>query len=101
MDNGPGEARPGRQQARSTAPNPRKRSEHMALTRKFLKAMGIEDEKAEEIISAHVETVNGLKGERDALEHTAHGTVATGGIDAHTGKGCILHVFCAHVPSFV
>ena len=40
----------------------------MALTRKFLKAMGIEDEKAEEIISAHVETVNGLKGERDALQ---------------------------------
>lgn len=39
----------------------------MALTRKFLKAMGIEDEKAEEIISAHVETVNGLKGERDDL----------------------------------
>nr|DAM03473.1 MAG TPA: hypothetical protein [Caudoviricetes sp.] len=27
MGNGPGEARPGRQQARSTAPNPRKRSE--------------------------------------------------------------------------
>ena len=40
----------------------------MALTRKFLKAMGIEDEKAEEIISAHVETVNGLKGERDDLQ---------------------------------
>ena len=39
----------------------------MALTRKFLKAMGIEDDKAEEIISAHVETVNGLKGERDYL----------------------------------
>ena len=43
----------------------------------------------------------GLKGERDALEHTAHGTVATSGVDAHTGKRCILHVFCAHVPSFV
>lgn len=40
----------------------------MALTRKFLKAMGVEDEKAEEIISAHVETVNGLKGERDDLQ---------------------------------
>ena len=47
------------------------------------------------------EVLIGLKGERDALEHAAHGTVATGGVDAHTGKGCILHVFCAHVPSFV
>ena len=47
------------------------------------------------------EVLIGLKGERDALEHAAHGTVATSGVDAHTSKGCILHVFCAHVPSFV
>lgn len=33
----------------------------MALTRKFLKAMGIEEEKMEQIIEAHTETVNGLK----------------------------------------
>lgn len=33
----------------------------MALTRKFLKAMGIEEEKIEQIIEAHVDTVNGLK----------------------------------------
>lgn len=33
----------------------------MALTRKYLKAMGIEDEKIEQIIDAHTETVNGLK----------------------------------------
>lgn len=33
----------------------------MALTRKFLKAMGVEDEKIDEIINAHTETVDGLK----------------------------------------
>ena len=33
----------------------------MALTRKYLKAMGIEDEKIDQIIDAHTETVNGLK----------------------------------------
>ena len=33
----------------------------MALTRKMLKAMGIEDEKADEIIDAHAETVDALK----------------------------------------
>ncbi|MDY5003729.1 MAG: hypothetical protein SO057_06275 [Atopobiaceae bacterium] len=33
----------------------------MALTRKMLKAMGIEDEKADEIIEAHAETVDALK----------------------------------------
>lgn len=33
----------------------------MALTRKMLKAMGIEDEKIDQIIDAHSETVEGLK----------------------------------------
>lgn len=33
----------------------------MALTRKFLDALGIEGDKQDEIISAHTETVNGLK----------------------------------------
>ena len=33
----------------------------MALTRKMLKAMGIEEEKIEQIIEAHSETVDGLK----------------------------------------
>ena len=33
----------------------------MALTRKMLKAMGIEDDKIEQIIEAHTETVDGLK----------------------------------------
>lgn len=35
----------------------------MALTRKMLKAMGIEDEKIEQIIDAHTETVDALKDE--------------------------------------
>lgn len=35
----------------------------MALTRKFLAALGIEDEKVDEIIQAHSDTVNGLKDE--------------------------------------
>ena len=33
----------------------------MALTRKMLKAMGIEEEKIDQIIEAHAETVDGLK----------------------------------------
>lgn len=37
----------------------------MALTRKMLKAMGIEDDKIEQIIDAHTETVDGLKADVD------------------------------------
>ena len=37
----------------------------MALTRKFLSAMGIEAEKIDEIITAHTDTVDALKKERD------------------------------------
>lgn len=37
----------------------------MALTRRMLKAMGIDDEKVDEIISAHSETVDALKEQRD------------------------------------
>lgn len=40
----------------------------MALTRKFLKAMGIEDEKIDQIIEAHTETVSGLKDSLDRAE---------------------------------
>lgn len=44
----------------------------MALTRKMLKAMGIEEEKIEQIIEAHAETVDGLKSDvqkyREAAE---------------------------------
>lgn len=37
----------------------------MALTRKMLEAMGIEDKKIEQIIEEHVESIDGLKAERD------------------------------------
>ena len=43
----------------------------MALTRKFLSAMGIEDSKIDEIISAHTDTVNALKEERDNFKADA------------------------------
>lgn len=43
----------------------------MALTRKFLSAMGIEGEKIDEIINAHAETVDALKGERDEAKREA------------------------------
>lgn len=43
----------------------------MALTRKMLKAMGIEDEKIEQIIEAHAETVEGLKEKADTYEADA------------------------------
>ena len=33
----------------------------MALTRKMLRAMGVEDDKADQIIDAHAETVDALK----------------------------------------
>lgn len=40
----------------------------MAMTRKMLKAMGIEDEKIDQIIEAHSETVEALKTERDEFK---------------------------------
>ncbi len=43
----------------------------MALTRKMLKAMGIEEEKIETIIDAHTESVNALKQERDTYKEDA------------------------------
>lgn len=43
----------------------------MALTRKMLKAMSIEDEKIEQIIEAHTETVTGLKDEISGLKADA------------------------------
>ena len=43
----------------------------MALTRKMLKAMGIEDEKIDQIIEAHSETVEGLKGQLDTVTSSA------------------------------
>lgn len=43
----------------------------MALTRKMLKAMGIEDEKIDQIIEAHTDTVDALKEERDTYKESA------------------------------
>lgn len=43
----------------------------MALTRKMLKAMGIEDEKIDQIIEAHTETVEGLKDQVSAYKADA------------------------------
>lgn len=43
----------------------------MALTRKMLSAMGIDDEKQDEIINAHIEVVNALKEERDGFKEDA------------------------------
>ena len=43
----------------------------MALTRKFLSALGIEDDKVDEIITAHTETVNALKEQRDGYKENA------------------------------
>lgn len=43
----------------------------MALTRKYLSAMGIEEDKVEQIIEAHSDTVNGLKEEIDKYKADA------------------------------
>lgn len=49
----------------------------MALTRKFLTALGIEADKVEEIISQHVETVDAIKAERDDYKTKAEKYDAT------------------------
>lgn len=43
----------------------------MALTRKFLSALGIEADKVDEIIAAHTETVDALKEQRDTYKADA------------------------------
>lgn len=43
----------------------------MALTRKFLSAMGIEEDKIEQIIEAHTDTVTALKEARDSYKADA------------------------------
>ena len=43
----------------------------MALSRKMLEAMGIENEKIDQIIDMHMETVEGLKTERDQNQNAA------------------------------
>lgn len=49
----------------------------MALTRKFLKALGIEDDKIEQIVEAHAETVDALKDERDSYKAKAEEAAET------------------------
>ena len=43
----------------------------MALTRKFLEALGIEQSKIDEIISAHTEVTDSLKADRDSYKEKA------------------------------
>lgn len=43
----------------------------MPLTRKMLKAMGIEEDKIDEIIDAHTDVVDGIKRERDQYKADA------------------------------
>ena len=43
----------------------------MALTRKLLRSMGIEDDKIDQIVEAHAETVSALKDERDSYREAA------------------------------
>ena len=43
----------------------------MALTRRSLKAMGIDDEKIDEIIAMHTETVDGLKADIERYKNDA------------------------------
>jgi len=43
----------------------------MALSRRMLKAMGIDEEKIDEIIAAHSETVDALKDQRDSFKADA------------------------------
>lgn len=49
----------------------------MALTRKMLKAMGIEDEKIEQIIEEHTESTDALKQQRDEYKAKAEAKAAT------------------------
>lgn len=52
-------------------PNSEEMEHQLALTRKFLEGMGIEDKQVESIIEAHSETVNGLKADRDKYKEQA------------------------------
>lgn len=72
----------------------------MALTRSFLTALGIEESKIGEIITAHTETFDGIKHERDELKkeleslrgaskelETVKKELATAKADAESNKG--------------
>ena len=57
-------------------PQRRKGAKYMALTRKFLTALGLEGDKIDEIIDAHSETVSALKKERDDAKDEARANKA-------------------------
>ena len=60
----------------------------MAFTRKMLKAMGIEEEKIDQIIDAHSETVDALKADRDVYKEDASKLAAVQKeLDALKAKG--------------
>ena len=60
----------------------------MAFTRKMLKAMGIEEEKIDQIIDAHSETVDALKADRDNYKEDAEKLAAVQKeLDALKAKG--------------
>lgn len=56
---------------RGTGPESEELERTVALTRKMLRAMGIDDEKIDQIIEAHGETVDALKAERDGFRADA------------------------------
>lgn len=56
------------------------------LTRKMLKAMGIEDEKIDQIIEAHTETTDSLKADRDKYKEEADSLKEAAKEDAKTLK---------------
>lgn len=60
----------------------------MAFTRKMLKAMGVEEEKIDQIMDAHVEVVDALKADRDTYKENAEKlTAVQKELDALKAKG--------------
>ena len=55
----------------STGESLRRSGEQMALTRKLLEGMGIDDRQAQAILDAHDETISGLKAARDKFKEQA------------------------------
>lgn len=84
----------------------------MALTRKALKAMGIEDEKIEQIIEMHSETVSALKDEIDGYkdmqtqldtvtkERDALKTAAENNTNANSGKDTEIENLKAEIEKY-